>query len=190
METAKTYNRTFRIMHWAIALCILFMLFTIGLRLGWMNKNNMAEILLSKSGELGVKMDEESAVKLAKQIRKPMWEWHILIGYVLIGLYVIRMLLAVFKKMIFMNPFTKGITGKQKFQAYLYLSFYLFIGITLATGFLIVNGPDSIHETMEEIHELALYYILFFIFFHIGGVFASEFSSGKGIISRVISGER
>lgn len=189
MEEKKSYSLTFRMMHWAIALCMLFMLFTIGLRLGWMNKNHMAEILLAKSGELGISMNEKNAIQLAKQIRKPMWQWHVWIGYVLIGLYVIRMLLAAFKKMVFLNPFAAGINGKQKFQAYLYLSFYLFIGITLATGFLIVNGPDSIHHLMEEIHELSLYYLLFFIFFHIGGVLASELGADKGIISRVISGK-
>jgi cytochrome b561 len=175
-------------MHWAIALCMLFMLLTIFLRLNWMNKNHMAGILLEQLNGLSIDLAEEDAVKIAKQIRKPMWNWHIWIGYVLVGLYILRMILAATKKMIFLNPFQHGLSGKEKFQAWLYVSFYVFIGITLATGFLIVNGPDSIHELMEEIHVLSLYYILTFVFLHIGGVLVADFTDDKGIISRVIGG--
>ena len=184
----RTYSPIFRIMHWAIALCILFMLLTIFLRLNWMNKNHMAGILLEQLNGLSIDLAEEDAVKIAKQIRKPMWNWHIWIGYVLVGLYILRMILAATKKMIFLNPFQHGLSGKEKFQAWLYVSFYVFIGITLATGFLIVNGPDSIHELMEEIHVLSLYYILTFVFLHIGGVLVADFTDDKGIISRVIGG--
>lgn len=184
----RTYSPIFRIMHWAIALCMLFMLLTIFLRLNWMNKNHMAGILLEQLNGLSIDLAEEDAVKIAKQIRKPMWNWHIWIGYVLVGLYILRMILAAAKKMIFLNPFQHGLSGKEKFQAWLYVSFYVFIGITLATGFLIVNGPDSIHELMEEIHVLSLYYILTFVFLHIGGVLVADFTDDKGIISRVIGG--
>jgi cytochrome b561 len=184
----RTYSPIFRIMHWAIALCMLFMLLTIFLRLNWMNKNHMAGILLEQLNGLSIDLSEEDAVKIAKQIRKPMWNWHIWIGYVLVGLYILRMILAATKKMIFLNPFQHGLSGKEKFQAWLYVSFYVFIGITLATGFLIVNGPDSIHELMEEIHVLSLYYILTFVFLHIGGVLVADFTDDKGIISRVIGG--
>lgn len=184
----RTYSPIFRIMHWAIALCMLFMLLTIFLRLNWMNKNHMAGILLEQLNGLSIDLAEENAVKIAKQIRKPMWNWHIWIGYVLVGLYILRMILAATKKMIFLNPFQHGLSGKEKFQAWLYVSFYVFIGITLATGFLIVNGPDSIHELMEEIHVLSLYYILTFVFLHIGGVLVADFTDDKGIISRVIGG--
>lgn len=184
----RTYSPIFRIMHWAIALCMLFMLLTIFLRLNWMNKNHMAGILLEQLNGLSIDLAEEDAVKIAKQIRKPMWNWHIWIGYVLVGLYILRMILAATKKMIFLNPFQHGLSGKEKFQAWLYVSFYVFIGITLATGFLIVNGPDSIHELMEEIHVLSLYYILTFVFLHIGGVLVADFTDDKGIISRVIGG--
>lgn len=184
----RTYSPIFRIMHWAIALCMLFMLLTIFLRLNWMNKNHMAGILLEQLNGLSIDLAEEDAVKIAKQIRKPMWNWHIWIGYVLVGLYILRMILAAAKKMIFLNPFQHGLSGKEKFQAWLYVSFYVFIGITLATGFLIVNGPDSIHDLMEEIHVLSLYYILTFVFLHIGGVLVADFTDDKGIISRVIGG--
>lgn len=185
----RNYSTVFRIMHWAIAFCMLFMLLTIFLRLNWMNKNHMAEILLQETNQLNLGLSEEDAVSIAKKIRKPMWQWHIWIGYVLIGLYLIRMALAFTTKMAFLNPFKKELTGKQKFQAWLYVSFYVFIGLTLATGFLIVNGSDAIHETMEEIHVLSLYYILTFVFLHICGVLWAELTNEKGIVSRIISGK-
>lgn len=186
----RNYSLIFRIMHWAIAICMFGLLFTIFLRLNWMNKNHMANILLDELGTLNIQLSEDDAINVAKKIRKPMWQWHIWLGYAMIGLYLLRMIFAAFKKMAFLNPFEKGLTGKQKFQAWLYVSFYLFIGATLFTGFMIVNGPDSLHETMEEIHVLSLYYILGFVFIHISGIILAELTSDKGIISKIVSGNK
>jgi cytochrome b561 len=184
----KKYSTLFRIMHWSIALCMMFMLFTIFLRLNWMNKNHMAGIISAELANLDIQLGEEESVLIAKKIRKPMWEWHIWIGYVLIGLYVLRLILAAFKKMIIMNPFAKNISSKERFQAWLYISFYLFMAMTLFTGFMVVNGPDNLHELMEDLHKPSLYYILAFVFIHISGILWSEFTNDKGIISRVIGG--
>lgn len=186
----RNYSAVFRIMHWAIALCMFGILFTIFLRLNWMNKNHMANILLEELNALKITLSEDDAISIAKKIRKPMWQWHIWLGYVMIGLYVLRMIFAVVKKMAFLNPFEKGLTVKQKFQAWLYVSFYLFIGVTLFTGFMIVNGSDALHETMEEIHKLSLYYILTFVFIHITGIIAAELGAERGIISKIISGNK
>jgi cytochrome b len=43
---------------------------------------------------------------------------------------------------------------------------------------------------MESIHELSIYYLLGFIVLHIGGVLYAEFTTNKGIISKIVSGDK
>ena len=82
-------------LHWAIAFSMLFMLLTIFLRLNWMNKHNMADIMTAGLNELNLSIGEDEAISIAKSIRRPMWNWHVYIGYVLVGLYCLRMILMV-----------------------------------------------------------------------------------------------
>lgn len=184
----RTYTKTFRILHWAIAFCMLFLLLTIFLRLNWMNKNNVSDIIQNYLSTTDQQLSDEQSIKLAKLIRKPMWEWHIYIGYVLVGLYVIRMILPFFGEMKFTNPFQKNLDVKTKFQYWVYLVFYFCTAISLITGLIIELGPKNLKEPMEEIHILSIYYLVAFIVLHFGGVLLAELSTQKGIISRIISG--
>lgn len=175
-------------MHWAISLCMILLLVTIFLRLTWMNKDHVADIIQSYLSSNGKELSRDEAIVLAKQIRKPMWQWHIYLGYVLTGLYCIRTALPFFGTMKFSSPFSKGLALKVKFQYWVYLVFYGCVAISLATGLMIEFGPKEYKEPMEEIHVLSIYYLLAFIFLHMGGVLLAEFTNQKGIISRIVSG--
>lgn len=155
-----------------------------------MNKYNVAEIIQNNLTKEGLSLTDEKSIVLAKQIRKPMWDWHIYLGYMLTGLFGIRLLLPLMGKMKFQNPFAKDLTIKSKFQKWTYLIFYFGLAISLITGLLIVLGPKSIKHTVEEIHELSLYYLIPYIIIHIVGVLIAEFTSHKGIISKIISGNK
>lgn len=175
-------------MHWAIAISFLLLLITIFLRLTWMNKNNMAEIIQDyvKDNDLTLTPDQSSA--LARKIRKPMWEWHIYLGYVLTGLFAIRLLLPMFGEMKFQNPFEKSLSAKDKFKKWTYIVFYVCVIVSLITGLFLEFGPESLEHTMEDIHVLSLYYLIPFITLHFAGFLMAEFTEDKGIISRIISG--
>jgi cytochrome b561 len=177
-------------MHWAIAFCMLFMLLTIFLRTNWMNKNNVSDIMETFLKDKNSNLTKDELILMAKKIRKPMWEWHIYIGYVLVGLYSIRLILPFFGQMKFSNPFVKGLGLKIKFRFWTYIIFYICVGISLTTGLLIEFGSDEIHELMEEVHALSIYYLLAFIFIHFTGVLIAEFTNEKGLISKVISGNK
>lgn len=172
-------------MHWAIAFCMLFLLFTIFLRIYWMEKNHVAGILDANLKALDVTLSQNQLLKIAKQIRKPMWDWHVYIGYVLIGLYAVRLALPFFGEMKFVNPF-KADSLKQKFQYLSYILFYVFVGVSLVTGFLIQNGPADWKGGLESVHTLSLYYLLPFIFIHFVGLFIAEKGPDKGLVSRII----
>ncbi len=190
MET-RNYSKIYRILHWLIAFTFLLLLLTIFLRKTWMEKNHIAgiiQVFLADNGYAALSQDD--AIVLAKKIRNPMWNWHIYFGYVLTGLYCIRLAVPFFGEMKFSSPFKVGLDAKTKFQYWLYLVFYVCVAISLVTGLFIEFGPKNLKEPMEEIHVLSLYYLLGFMVLHFGGVLLAEFTTEKGLISRIISGNK
>ena len=184
----ESYTLTNRVLHWALAFSMLFILLTIFLRLYWLNRNNIAAILLNRLSELDVSISDMQASSIARAIRKPMWDWHIYIGYVITGLYAIRLVFFTIQSAVFKSPFSKDNTLKEKFKSWIYTVYYIFLGVTLITGLLIVLGPDSYRHTFELIHKLSLYWLLAFIVIHFGGFLLEELSTEKGIVSKMISG--
>ncbi|MFM7897121.1 MAG: cytochrome b/b6 domain-containing protein, partial [Flavobacterium sp.] len=190
MET-RNYSKVYRILHWLIAFSFIFLLITIFLRKTWMEKNHVAEIIQAFLADKGYPaLPEDDAILLAKKIRKPMWDWHIYLGYVLTGLYCIRLAVPFFGEMKFSSPFKAGLDMKTKFQFWVYLVFYACTAVSLITGLIIEFGPKEYKKPMEEIHELSLYYLLGFMILHFGGVLIAELTSDKGLVSRIISGSK
>ena len=189
MEKTK-YSKVYRIIHWAIAVSFMLLLITIFLRLTWMNKNNVAIIIQDYLKDTDQILSQEQLIVLAKKIRQPMWIWHIYIGYVLVGLFIIRFILPAFGHMKIQNPFGKNLSAKMKFQNWKYIIFYFFVIVSLATGLIIELGPKEFKKTMEEIHILGIYYLIAFIAIHLIGVLMAEFTDQKGIISRIVSGTK
>jgi len=187
MEKTK-YSKVYRIIHWAIAASFLLLLITIFLRLTWMNKNNMAAIIGDYLKGTDQILSQQQLIELAKKIRQPMWNWHIYIGYVLVGLYSIRFILPAFGHMKIPNPFGKNLSTKIKFQKWTYIIFYVCVIVSLTTGLMIEFGPKEFKEPMEDIHVLGIYYLIAFIAIHLAGVLIAEFTNQKGIISRIVSG--
>lgn len=190
MET-RNYSKVYRILHWLIAITFILLLLTIFLRKTWMEKNHVAGIIQDFLADNGhTALSEDEAILLAKKIRKPMWNWHIYIGYVLTGLYCIRLAVPFFGEMKFSSPFKAELDSKTKFQFWVYLVFYVCTAISLITGLFIEFGPKNLKDPMEEIHVLSLYYLLGFMVLHFGGVLLAECTTQKGLISRIISGSK
>lgn len=184
------YTTVYRIIHWAIAISFLLLLLTIFLRLTWMNKHNVAAIIQDYIIGTGQTLSEDQLIVLAKKIRQPMWDWHIYIGYVLVGLFSIRFILPAFGHMKIQNPLSKDLTAKMKVQKWTYLIFYICVIVSFTTGLIIELGPKDLKKSMEDIHVLSIYYLLAFITIHLAGVLLAEFSDQKGIISRIVSGAK
>jgi len=184
----RSYPAVYRIVHWAIAVSFVLLIITIFLRSTWMNKYNVAAIIQDQLANTEQHVSEDQAIALAKKIRQPMWDWHIYTGYVLTGLFALRFMLPAFGRMKFQNPLGKGLSATAKFKKWSYLVFYAFVVVSLATGLLIVWGPKAWKEPLEQVHVLGIYYLLAFIAVHLAGVLKAEFTDGKGIISRMISG--
>ena len=184
------YSKVYRIIHWAIAISFLALLFTIFLRLTWLNKFNVAAIIQEYLSGTDQTLTQDQLIVLAKKIRQPMWDWHIYLGYILVGLFSIRFILPAFGQMKFQNPFARNLNVKEKFQKWTYLIFYVCVLVSLVTGLIIEFGPKDLKKPMEEVHVLGIYYLLAFIVFHLAGVLMAEFNEQKGIISKIIRGSK
>ncbi len=189
METTN-YSRIYRIVHWAIAVTFVLLLITIFLRLTWMNKFNMADIIQEYLKGTDQTLTYDEIVLMAKQIRKPMWNWHIYMGYVLVGLFSIRFTLPLFGRMKFQNPLAKNLSLKVRFQKWTYIIFYICVVGSLVTGLLIEWGPKDWKRPLEEVHVLGIYYLVAFIVIHVAGVIRAELTNQKGIVSRIIGGRK
>jgi len=187
MEKSK-YSKVYRIIHWMIAISFLLLLLTIFLRLTWLNKSGIAAIMQEYLSNTDQVLSQDQLIALAKKIREPMWNWHIYIGFLLVGLFTIRLILAASGKMKFQNPLTVKLTAKEKFQKWTYLIFYTCVIISLVTGILMEAGPGELKKSMEGIHAFGIYYLTAYIGIHIAGILIAEFTSQKGIISEIISG--
>ncbi len=186
----RNYSRVYRIMHWTMAICLLLILLTIFLRLTWLNKNNVAAILAEQLAARDVSLPQDELISIAKKIRKPMWDWHIYLGYVFTGLYVLRFLLPLWDEMKLNNPFAKNLSAETKFRFWVYLVFYVCLAVSLITGLLIEFGPKAYKKPIESVHVLSIYYLVAFMVIHLAGVLRAEFTGRGGIVSSVISGTR
>jgi cytochrome b561 len=186
----KRFNLASRLLHWAIAFTFLYILLTVFLRMGWMNKGSMGGIIQDNLASEGIRIDNDMAGTIGKKVRRPMWETHIIAGYVLIGLFVIRMIVMAVQGAGFANPLKAGVSGYDKFKSWVYIAFYVLLGVSLFTGFMKELGPESLEEIMEEIHVLSLYYSIPFIVLHTAGVLIADAGRERGIISKIISGDK
>jgi cytochrome b561 len=185
----RKFDLSHRILHWLIAFTVLFIMFTVFLRLTWLDKNNIAAILQDNLKLLNISLNQDDAILIAKKIRKPMWDWHIYAGYFLIVLYILRMMHLYFNGIIFPNTLKKDKILKQKVQVWAYLIFYFLMAISLISGFFIVKGPVKYKDFLETIHVQSLYYVILFVIVHMAGIIVTELSDGKGIVSKMINGK-
>ena len=189
----QKWSLNFRLWHWIHATVILGLLGTVFLRKTFLSWRSNSEILAQKLSSMDLAVTTDQAKILAKSIRAPMWEWHILLGYALAALVVWR--IALF--------FTQS--GKQNYQNLKEETFHKkmvklgYIAIYAIIAFMTVSGliihfyqelglvKDTAHD-IKEIHELVYNALLIFVPLHIVGVLVAENQDEKGILSDMVNG--
>lgn len=188
-----SYTRAHRLLHWLIAFTFLFILLTVWLRMDWMNKDHIGKIITAGLEAQDVHISAQTAAAIGKSVRKPMWDMHVYAGYLLIALYLVRLLVMKMEGPVFSNPFSRGISAAERFKSAIYLVFYICLGASLLTGAYIKLAGKTypgIYAVMKGVHVQSLYYALAFVLLHLGGLVLAELGSGKGIISRMVHGGR
>jgi len=184
----KTYSVELRLWHWLHAITVLGLLGTFFLRKTFLSWRANSEILMLKLAEFDITVTTEQAKVLAKTIRAPMWEWHIILGFIFATLLLWRLV------MIMKNGFdynTEDSHMKWVYRGYrvIYaiLSFMAFSGLVMYF-YQDIGLSKEIAKNIKELHELIAWSVVAFVFMHIVGVFVADNSNQKGIISKMISG--
>ncbi|MFT7880847.1 MAG: cytochrome b/b6 domain-containing protein [Sulfurimonas sp.] len=189
----KKWRLDFRVWHWVHAVVVLGLLGTVFLRKTFLSWRTNSELLTQKLSEINLEISAEQAKVLAKAIRAPMWEWHILLGYALAALLLWRIFLffSGSGKQNYRNLKEENLHKKMVKIGYIVIyAVLLFMAVSgLMIHFYEALGltKDAAHD-IKEIHELVYNAILIFVPLHIIGVVVAENRDEKGIISEMIHG--
>jgi len=190
-EFKMKYTASFRIWHWLNAIVVLGLVGTVLLRKGFLSYRTNSEIIMTKLSDIGVEIFKEDAVAIAKAIRAPMWEWHLILGYALAFLVVYRIALFFFDKsqredFASLDLHKKGVNSLY----YILYAVLLFMTISGFTMYLKeeLALADATVKSIKEVHELVYNYFLIFIPLHIAGVVIADIREEHGIISTMING--
>jgi Ni/Fe-hydrogenase 1 B-type cytochrome subunit len=186
----KNYSALVRIWHWLNVVAVLGLLGTFFLRKTFLSWKTNALLITEKLSSFGVEVTAEQAKVIAKAIRAPMWEWHIIFGVMLALLLLVRILILWIEK-----GFGYEDQGSMHMRMvhlgykllYLILIFMAVSGVML-TWHESFGVSKELAHTIKEQHELAAWSVVVFVPLHIIGVVVAEYQGQKNIISKMISG--
>ena len=187
------WSINFRLWHWVNALVVMGLIGTVLLRKSFLSWRANSEILMQKLSEINIDVTAEQAKVLAKAIRAPMWEWHIILGYALAALVLWRILLFFTQSGRQNYRHLKEENLHKKMVKLGYLAIYAILLFMTVSGFLIYFyealglTKDTAHD-IKEVHELLYNVLLYFVPLHIIGVFVAENKDEKGILSDMVNG--
>ncbi len=184
----KNYSLQLRIWHWLHAVTVLGLLGTFFLRKTFLSWRANAEILTAKLADFDIVVTAKQAAALAKAVRAPMWEWHIILGFVFAALVLWRLV------MIVREGFgCEAETTHMQWVCRGYKVLYAVLTFMAVSGIVIYLYQDIglAKETageIKELHEIMAWGVVAFTVLHIVGVFVADNRDQKGIISKMVSG--
>lgn len=187
------YTLSFRVWHWLNAIVVLGLLGTVFLRKTFLSYKTNAEILSTKLADMNVTISTDNAKILAKTIRDPMWEWHIILGYAL-AFFVLYRIFLYFTDKSQKEDFA-SLSLHKKAVKILYYIFYATLFFMAASGLIIhfhelLGISKTLAHDIKELHESAYNIILAFVVLHIGGVVVAEVRDEHGLVSTMINGRK
>ena len=87
------WSSPMRIYHWLNSLIVTLLLITVVLRKTVLDKYLVNKKIQGFLSNNSIEIDKDLTMKLAKQIRSEMWEWHYVFGFILAALIIIRIAL-------------------------------------------------------------------------------------------------
>lgn len=180
------YSSLFKIWHWANGIVLLGLVATVFLKDAFFSKSTNAELLAQKLKTMSIMITPEQAITLAKTLSKPFWEWHLILGYIVAALFVLRVLLIFDKK----SQQEMPQNTHKKIVKMGYKLFHGIIALFVITGFMMVFKENfglskAWVDQAKELHEL-LFFALWFIPLHVIGVIIEHKKEQNQLIDRII----
>lgn len=196
-----------RVWHWLDALVIFGLLATVLLRKTVFSWRTNSVLIEQRVAELGGSISTDAAVTLARELRMPMWEWHYTLGFALVGLLILRVVLAVVSaEQAPVRSFIRSLSawralpsrGDRHALHYLavkvsYLLFYLSVVFMAGSGLALYYGKDwgiekAVLDALKDRHEQAMWFFVAFVAVHVVGVVVAELRGVRGLVSDMIHG--
>ncbi|MGS0747020.1 cytochrome b/b6 domain-containing protein [Halpernia sp. GG3] len=187
----KKYTVAHRLLHWILSLGMLVTFITGFLRMNWMSKQAVSTAVTKNLTISNLNLDKLGFGVIFHSLLEPMFKWHVYFAYVITFAFIARIIYMIVKGIKFPNPFSKINTNKEKFQGFVYLAFYMLIGLQIITGAILKFdlGSESLINLSETVHKFAVYWTPIFILLHFAGIAIAENTNKKGITSKMIGGD-
>ena len=171
----KNYSVLLRSWHWLNAVVVIGLLGTFFLRKTFLSWKTNATLITEKLGSYGIEVTADQAKAIARAIRAPMWEWHIILG-VALGF-----------------GYEENGSLHTRLVHWGYKALYLVLVFMAVSGVMIhwdeaLGISHAMVESLEGIHESVAWAVVYFVPLHILGVIVAEHRGQKNITSKMISG--
>jgi len=210
IATTHDYSAPMRVWHWANALLVSGQLLTILFLKVIVSARAAIPDMQREVADKGGQLTEQQGRAIAHVIGDRIWSWHIWIGLTLAAFWLFWTVLQVLDpagrrfgarllaagRRYRLAPPADHADARHELAAKLtYAVFYLTITVMVLTGLALTWADDvawlgSIEHSVKEVHNVAMYVIIGFVALHVVGVVWSEVTKDRGLISRMVSGER
>lgn len=210
MDTTPTFlekhSLAIRLWHWIFFLTLTGTLITVLLASTTFRTRNTTALVTDQLREKGITVTQDQARAVSHGFNDKLWELHTLIGYVLCGLLLSRMLIEVFqpgdeklsiklKKALLVQSTSKvAMAGRQHYLwvKWGYVVFYVLILVMALTGLGLAfeDAPflKGLHVPIKKIHSFTQYLVYAYIVCHLVGVIRSDRGKHAGLVSGMIHG--
>lgn len=203
----KKYSTSLRVWHWANTIVISGSLITVLINATITDDGVVSTLIKDELKNAGTTVSDKQAGSVAHALSDSVWSIHTYFGYVLVGLFLFRLVFEFFQladqKFIrkmksiyrqFQSTKKERELAKHELTVKaIYAAFYILLVVMAVTGLFLafedLLAPfKSIRHSVKEVHGFCMYLIIAFIFVHLAGVFLAERKDNKGIVSDMING--
>jgi Ni/Fe-hydrogenase 1 B-type cytochrome subunit len=204
----QPHSRAIRIWHWTFFIFISATLLVVLLASTVFRTGENISLVQEQLQQKGVVVSPDQARAVAHEFNDKLWDLHRLIGFVLCGLLLSRLLIEIYqpREERLNNRLKKALGFRSTIPIEMienrhfigvkatYLIFYALILLMALTGLVLafedVPFLKEIHQPAKQIHSLLQYFIYAFIVIHLVGVIRADLGHHKGLVSGMIHGEK
>jgi cytochrome b len=197
----EPHSLAIRIWHWTLFVFLTASLVTVLLASTVFRTRNTIGLVQQNLQDKGLVVSQDQARAVAHAYSDKLWDLHTVLGYVLAGLLVCRIVIEITQpgeeKLRSRLKRAAGLSTRKDAQHYRlvkwgYILFYGLIGIMALTGlglaFESVPVLKEWHRVIKQLHAFVQYFIYGFIVIHLVGVIRADTGKHKGVVSGMIHG--
>ena len=208
IDFIQKHSLSIRLWHWITYLTLSASLVTVLLGSTLFKTKDNVAMIQEQMQQKGVMVTKDQARAVAHEYSDKMWDAHKIIGFVLSGLFLLRLFIEMgqpteekisvkIKKALAFQSNQLAENNEKKHYLLVkrvYILFYsaLFVMALTGLGLAFEDAPflKDIQRPIKSIHGFVQYIIYGFILFHIVGVILAETGKHRGIVSGMISGAK